>query len=129
MELPMSLAAETGLGGSLVGPLAMMNAACKGCANVKFSQFHRKGGVLCMRAVQLRRIRRGEELCASYGLAFEGGRCVACGRGLPRSAQGQGGHTWETPPQGWAAVHRRYGKTYWVHVGSGKACWPEAVRA
>ena len=81
-----------------------------------------------MRAVQTKRICAGEQICAHYGLAIDGGQCVKCGSRLPRDAQGCGGHTWETPPAGWAAVHRRYGKTYWVHVASGRSCWPEEVR-
>ena len=128
VELPKKVR-TSGAGGSLVGPLAMANAACAACANIRFSQVYWQGGVMRLRAVQRRRIRKGEQVCASYGLNMDGARCVRCAKRLPRDSRGQGGHTWAKPPKGWAAVHVKHGRTYWVHVASGRARWPEDVRA
>ena len=127
MELPKNVN-ESGTGGSLVGPLAMVNAACGDCANLRFSQIYWLRGVLRVKAVQTRRIRRGEQFCARYGLNTSCAQCVRCGKRLQRDPHGQGGHTWETPPAGWGAVHVKYGRTYWVHIASGRARWPEDVR-
>ena len=113
--------------GSFVGAAALVNAGCRGCSQVEFSDIYHIDGVRCVKYKQRRVIQAGQQVCCAYGLAFDGGACPLCDTPLKGNAyDGQGGHNLDAPPAGWRRFHVVSGRSYDVNITTGETRWAPA---